>query len=401
MGSARYYRKNSSFPAVNFLLVFVYDLPPRFNHDLYECFYGTPWEAMNRGLGNFVGHIYDMPLYATDQFALEAVFHSRLLSRKDLLVSDPAEANVFYVPYYAHLAYRCLRAVRHSTSPKELIPFYGAGAEKLDKELWEYVGRQPWIHRHKGADHAMIAGAIGAEVTGTTPDQCTIGMQIEARKFTMGAMEHTDPMMGYPSARMVPVPYTSSLHCTARDRCGAPAHAPQDRGVLALFIGSPHRSALRKSILDNFKYNTSLVKMVDPGRTLGFMSHMQYYFDLMSNSTFCLEPGGDSPTRKGFFDALLAGCIPVVFEECFLKSLPFSGMLSEKHEDFMVLIRDPRTTLQVLLEIAETRLDSMREAGRRVAWQLNYAVPGSKDSGDAVELFLQEALSKSCSMMRC
>ncbi|KAM0755340.1 hypothetical protein T439DRAFT_351134 [Meredithblackwellia eburnea MCA 4105] len=33
----------------------------------------------------------------------------------------------------------------------------------------------------------------------------------------------------------------------------------------------------------------------------------------MLNSTFCLEPPGDSPTRRGFFEALLLGCIPVVF----------------------------------------------------------------------------------------
>jgi hypothetical protein len=29
-------------------------------------------------------------------------------------------------------------------------------------------------------------------------------------------------------------------------------------------------------------------------------------------STFCLMPPGDLPTRKGFFDSLLMGCIPVV-----------------------------------------------------------------------------------------
>ncbi|KAM0750971.1 hypothetical protein T439DRAFT_380794 [Meredithblackwellia eburnea MCA 4105] len=33
----------------------------------------------------------------------------------------------------------------------------------------------------------------------------------------------------------------------------------------------------------------------------------------MLNSTFCLQPPGDSPTRKGFFESILLGCIPVVF----------------------------------------------------------------------------------------
>ena len=33
-----------------------------------------------------------------------------------------------------------------------------------------------------------------------------------------------------------------------------------------------------------------------------------------SHSIFCAQPHGDSPTRKGFFDALLFGCIPVVLD---------------------------------------------------------------------------------------
>ena len=35
----------------------------------------------------------------------------------------------------------------------------------------------------------------------------------------------------------------------------------------------------------------------------------QLYF----NSTFCLQPWGDGPTRAGIIDALLLGCIPVLF----------------------------------------------------------------------------------------
>ena len=32
-------------------------------------------------------------------------------------------------------------------------------------------------------------------------------------------------------------------------------------------------------------------------------------------STFCLEPGGDSPYRKSLWDSLAVGCIPVVFSK--------------------------------------------------------------------------------------
>ena len=35
---------------------------------------------------------------------------------------------------------------------------------------------------------------------------------------------------------------------------------------------------------------------------------------LLSQSTFCLEPAGDTPTRSHFYLAVLCGCIPVIFD---------------------------------------------------------------------------------------
>lgn len=39
----------------------------------------------------------------------------------------------------------------------------------------------------------------------------------------------------------------------------------------------------------------------------------QIVYKLALESVFCLQPPGDSPTRKGIFDSLLCGCIPVLF----------------------------------------------------------------------------------------
>jgi len=40
--------------------------------------------------------------------------------------------------------------------------------------------------------------------------------------------------------------------------------------------------------------------------------------NLYENSTFSLQPHGDRETRKGFYQSLLLGCIPVIFENNFL-----------------------------------------------------------------------------------
>lgn len=36
-------------------------------------------------------------------------------------------------------------------------------------------------------------------------------------------------------------------------------------------------------------------------------------YNLYNNSVFCINPPGDLPTRKGLFDSMLLGCIPVTF----------------------------------------------------------------------------------------
>lgn len=38
-------------------------------------------------------------------------------------------------------------------------------------------------------------------------------------------------------------------------------------------------------------------------------------YEAMSKSLFCIQPPGDTPTRRGFYDSLLLGCIPVVFSK--------------------------------------------------------------------------------------
>lgn len=45
------------------------------------------------------------------------------------------------------------------------------------------------------------------------------------------------------------------------------------------------------------------------------------YFAVYSESVFCLSPKGDSFTRKATFDMLLSGCIPIVWDELYIRYL--------------------------------------------------------------------------------
>ena len=49
------------------------------------------------------------------------------------------------------------------------------------------------------------------------------------------------------------------------------------------------------------------------GALCGVGTHAHIYKQVV-NTDFCLEPSGDTPTRSHFYLAVLAGCIPVIFD---------------------------------------------------------------------------------------
>ena len=68
---------------------------------------------------------------------------------------------------------------------------------------------------------------------------------------------------------------------------------------------------------------------------------------------FCLVPAGDTPTSRRLFDAILAGCLPVVISDEIDDHMPFAGTVPYGSFIFRVTeadwLRDPVGTLEALL----------------------------------------------------
>ena len=129
------------------------------------------------------------------------------------------------------------------------------------------------------------------------------------------------------------VPYPSSIHASRSARTppwavGAGAHGAS----LASFVGEPravekgnYARARPKLIADCAAAPDAACRVYDPhaanrlGETGAYAKARGRHFcgleETTQRATFCLEPGGDSPYRKGFYDALATGCIPVVFSQ--------------------------------------------------------------------------------------
>ena len=125
-----------------------------------------------------------------------------------------------------------------------------------------------------------------------------------------------DATVGYP--HLVSMPYTAGIHARRGNR---PWAAFPKRAGLAVYLGRSHAwkwddANVAKQTRDRVfaecsNADDATCAVHDPSG--GEMHHACGYAAVYRSATFCFQPPGDSPYRKGFYDAMLAGCIPVIF----------------------------------------------------------------------------------------
>lgn len=187
----------------------------------------------------------------------------------------------------------------------------------------------------------------------------------------------------------------------------------EKRQLLCSFIGSISRGtewsrALRTEIAkqcDHVGTNTCHEYKCGDGNsgTLDCVRSPERVNTLFLSSTFCLQPSGDSPTRKGIFDSLLAGCIPILFTNSsaytqYMWHLPQNGSLYSVFFDGDEVIHGHVNIFSTLIHIANDtwRLRRMQEEIIRILPQIVYSVPGNHSDDvtfhDAVDVTLENFL---------
>ena len=84
----------------------------------------------------------------------------------------------------------------------------------------------------------------------------------------------------------------------------------------------------------------------------------------MLSSTFCWVPRGDNPTSRRIFDAVAAGCIPVVVSDDIARYLPFRWAIDWRAMILQVpeetFARDPKGVAEAVLALPEGVVDALR-----------------------------------------
>ncbi|ELU11306.1 hypothetical protein CAPTEDRAFT_208188 [Capitella teleta] len=369
--------------------IYVYELPGEYNRDIAQCFEGNECEKLGScGYGPLIAQHGNLQVRNTWQFALEVIVHHRMLA-SPYRTLDINEANAFYLPYYSGLDCLCTR---------------GCSTHSVDGVLQWLKQQQPFQERRQ---HLMALSKIEREHFSR---RCPLLARSEIRDFLLIGIEQESNEVYRRRRRgdvrpLVVAPYPSYGHFSDKRH---PHTLSQSRDVFLLLAAGTRRSnPFRAHILQQFPESTTLSPdaFLHGGRTppgvLWYQTpecrgqHHKYTLAWMQRALFCLQPPGDSPTRKSFYDAVISGCIPVIFKDADVTvRYPFDSHLN--YSAFCVeidasAVRRDRTALDALRELVSQRnIQHMQRDLQTAAACLQYSFPFHHSPNDAFAMILNQ-----------
>ncbi|KAJ4746753.1 Xyloglucan galactosyltransferase KATAMARI1-like protein [Rhynchospora pubera] len=377
-------------------LVYVYDLPKSFNTDLLRGRDALDNRFMieetysNDGFGphvssDFVSIIPSRFLsawYATDQFAAEQIFHRRMLNHP-CRTSDPTIATAFYIPFYVGLA-----VDRHLWN-------LAATPEQRDQDcshLLRWLQDQPPFRRSNGWDHFLTISRI------TWNFRRQPGESWGSSFLVMPGMQNVTRLIIERSpwdSMDVAIPYPTSFHPHSAMQLQDWQNfvLEQDRRTLFGFAGAARpkiRGDFRSLINRSCEEAGSACRSVDCS-DIKCLHGSAGTLELFLDSDFCLQPKGDSPTRRSVFDCMIAGAVPVFFWRETTRGQHSWFFPKEGGEDEWSVFIDRKkvrrgiVNIRKFLEgIGEEKLRKMRERVVDMIPRLVYAA-GARGLGEGME----------------
>ncbi|XP_068666057.1 probable xyloglucan galactosyltransferase GT17 [Aristolochia californica] len=371
---------------------YMYELPEKFNSGLLrQCRNLSVYTDMcphvaNRGLGQPLPSFGSPSWYATHQFIGEMIFHARA-ENHPCRTKDPSKATLFYVPFYGGLY----------ASSKFREPDRGE-RDRLAVDLDEYLGRQSTWHKFNGGDHFLALGRtawdfmrdddgfdFGANRLLKLPHVLNMSVLTVERHPWQGVNQHG-------------IPYTSYFHPSTTEEMVAwqdgmrRAHRP----YLFSFVGAPRtgveKAAVRDEILRQCEASPRC-HMVKCGRGASACHEPSEVLKVMTRSIFCMQPAGDSFTRRSVFDSVLAGCIPVFFSP-HTAYTQYQWFFPAKPTAYSVYIPEDKVNRmeEELIKIPSYKVESMRKTLINLIPSITYTHPNATEIEfkDAVDVALEQ-----------
>ncbi|KAF8402927.1 hypothetical protein HHK36_011020 [Tetracentron sinense] len=385
------------------LYIYVHNLPTQFNYDMLKnCRSLSVWTDMcrfmsNAGLGpplaNSQRIFSNKGWFATNQFALDVIFHNRMKQYK-CLTNDSSLASAIFVPFYAGL-----------DVARYLWGFNTSMRDSNSLDLIKWLAVRPEWKVMGGRDHFLVAGRISWDFRRLTDEESDWGNKLmllpETKNMSMLVIE-SSPWNSNDFA----IPYPTYFHPSSDSEVFQWQNRMrrQKRPHLFSFAGAPRPNlerSIRGRIIDQCQASKRKCKLLKCNTGANKCYNPYSVMKMFQSSVFCLQPPGDSYTRRSAFDSILAGCIPVFFHPGsayvqYLWHLPlnFTSYSVFIPEDD---IREGKVNIEkCLLRISKEKVKAMREAVIRLIPRLIYADPNSRleTLEDAFDLAVQGVIER-------
>ncbi|GJN30282.1 hypothetical protein PR202_gb18575 [Eleusine coracana subsp. coracana] len=290
--------------------------------------------------------------YNTHQFALDYIFHNRM-KRYECLTNHSAVAAAVFVPFYAGFDF-----VRYHWG------YDNHTRDAASVDLVEWLTARPEWRRMGGRDHFLVAGRTGWDFR---------------RSNNLNPEWGTD-LLAMPGGRnMTVLTDADVVRWQGRVR-GA------NRTWLMAFIGAPRPDVpmnirVRDHVIAQCKASAACTLLGCPRNLGSTQCHTPLnIMRLFQKTVFCLQPPGDSCTRRSVFDSMVAGCIPVFFHPGSAYK-QYRWHFPEDHLRYSVFIpdgdvRQHNVSIEdVLRAIPQATVERMREQVIRLIPRLLYADP--------------------------
>ncbi|KAJ7570262.1 hypothetical protein O6H91_01G112000 [Diphasiastrum complanatum] len=288
----------------------MYDLPPQFNTGVLQRCNNSMVNWLNfcphiahNGFGR---SLRARDWYATDVYMLDVIYHTRMKTYSCRTLNSSL-ADAFFIPYYSGLD--ALRYIYGADLPMK----HEQGLELLH---WLQKNAQETWRRWGGKDHFIVMGRTAWDFSNPSDNKQGWGTSF----LEMQAMANVTSLVLEKRiwrSNEQAVPYPTSFHPSSSlhlqewiDKVES-----SERKFLFAFTGAPRpqmKSSIR-GILFSQCDASSACTIINCSK-IKCAHNPEPIIESVLQSKFCLQPSGDTATRRSTFDSIMAGCIPVFFQ---------------------------------------------------------------------------------------
>ncbi|GJP63441.1 hypothetical protein CLOP_g20521 [Closterium sp. NIES-67] len=372
------------------LKVFVYELHQKFNFGLFRHkeLESLPFKAdeapelryQRKADGGVSGRGFEHSGEFFIVYNLLANNHSdSSRSNGDIVrVTDPAAADVFFVPFLASLSFNIFttNGMRGALAEKDKI---------LQEELWGVLKESEWWKRSGGRDHIipmLQPNALRHIRQRLAP---AMFLLLDFGRYAQGTARLSKDIV---------VPYNHMVPSYSEPASYGEAQGPWEaRPTLLFFQGTIMRKDegyIRKLIFDMLHKEPDVrfveSKITGPQDIISAAEGLR-------KSRFCLNAAGDTPSSARLFDAIVSHCVPVVISNKI--ELPFETSIDYSEFTLFVSHEDALRQgylLRLLRTFPRDRWLRMWQNLQRVKYHFEFQYPSQP--GDAVSMVWREIRKK-------